>query len=256
VAPQWVRTKVLITVRTYPTPARKGIEVSCTAGVTDDRHWIRLFPVPYRFLSPDKRFRKYQWIELNVTKASDHRPESFHPDIDSIRIMSEPLSTKSNWQARKDMVLPLKSHCLCCLKAERDKTGVPTLGLFKPSAITSFDIEKDRDDWSPEQLARLRQLPMFDAVLSRELEKIPYTFSYRFRCEDPDCPGHKLSCTDWEMGQSYRNWATRYGSDWERYFRQKYETEMILENDTHFYVGTVSSHPDTWIIVGLFYPRL
>ena len=37
-------------------------------------------------------------------------------------------------------------------------------------------------------------------------------------------------------------------------FRQKYETEMIQKNDTHFYVGTVAKHPHTWIIVGLFYP--
>ena len=24
--------------------------------------------------------------------------------------------------------------------------------------------------------------------------------------------------------------------------------------DTHFYVGTVHGHPNSWIIVGLFYP--
>ena len=39
-----------------------------------------------------------------------------------------------------------------------------------------------------------------------------------------------------------------------RKFRQTYETEMIHKNDTHFYVGTVASHPNRWIIIGLFYP--
>jgi hypothetical protein len=29
---------------------------------------------------------------------------------------------------------------------------------------------------------------------------------------------------------------------------------MIEKNDTHFYVGTMHRHPDTWLIVGLFYP--
>jgi len=29
---------------------------------------------------------------------------------------------------------------------------------------------------------------------------------------------------------------------------------MINKYDTHFYVGTVHQHPDSWIIVGLFYP--
>jgi hypothetical protein len=69
----WSTKRVLITVRTYPVPAQKGIEVSCTAGVTSDGEWIRLFPIPYRFLTADQRFTKYQWIEVAVT-----RPEATH----------------------------------------------------------------------------------------------------------------------------------------------------------------------------------
>lgn len=68
--PDWIQKRVLITVRTYPVPAQKNIEVSCTAGVTSDGNWIRLFPVPYRFLDYDKRFTKYQWIDVSVTKAA------------------------------------------------------------------------------------------------------------------------------------------------------------------------------------------
>jgi hypothetical protein len=75
--PSWSRKKVLITVRTYPVPAQKNIEVSCTAGITSEGEWIRLFPVPYRFMEYDKRFVKYQWIEVDVLKApQDSRPES------------------------------------------------------------------------------------------------------------------------------------------------------------------------------------
>ncbi|MBI4307411.1 MAG: hypothetical protein HY684_01210 [Chloroflexi bacterium] len=246
---------MLIAVRTYPTPAWKGVEVSCTAGITDESQWIRLFPVPYRFLSPDKRFRKYQWIEVNAKKASDPRPESYELDIDSIQIRSEPIPTTSNWQARKDIVFPLKAHCLCCLKAQRDEKDAPTLGIFKPKTINSFHIEKAEPEWSPEQAARLRQSSFFDTQPVRELEKIPYTFKYKFACDEPSCHSHELMCTDWEVGQSYHNWVRRYGSDWERYFKQRYETEMILINDTHFYVGTMHEHPDSWIIVGLFYPK-
>ena len=39
-------------------------------------------------------------------------------------------------------------------------------------------------------------------------------------------------CTDWEMGQSYRRWKSKYGDGWEAKFRQKYEFEMIQNNDT------------------------
>lgn len=88
----------------------------------------------------------------------------------------------------------------------------------------------------------------------RELEKIPFSFSYEFRCDDPACKRHKMICTDWEMGESYRKWKAEYGDQWEEKFRQRYESEMISKYDTHLYVGTVNRYPGTWIIVGLFYP--
>jgi hypothetical protein len=205
----WTPTKVLITARTYPTPARKGIEVSCTGGITNDSRWIRLFPVPYRFLDQDQRFRKYQWVEVKTTKASDPRPESFNPDLDSIQIVSDPLPTSARWKARKDVIFPLKSRSLCWLQAERKRNQVPTLGVFKPKEITGLVVEPDTKTWTEAELARLRQYPLFGKVPSRELEKIPYNFKYQFVCDEPGCRSHELTCTDWEMAQSYRKWLAR-----------------------------------------------
>jgi hypothetical protein len=54
----WLRKRVLIVVRTYPTPARSTIEASCTAAISDDGQWIRMFPVPARLMEDDKRFAK------------------------------------------------------------------------------------------------------------------------------------------------------------------------------------------------------
>lgn len=110
--------KTLITARIYPVPARKGIEVSCTAGITGDGKWIRLFPIPYRFLEQDKRFRKYQYIEASIARAeSDPRPESHNVDIDSIKPLSQPISTANKWEERKIKIFPLKSRSLCFLQA-------------------------------------------------------------------------------------------------------------------------------------------
>ena len=63
-----------------------------------------------------------------------------------------------------------------------------------------------------------------------------------------------MICTDWEMGESWRQWKEQYGDGWEEKFRLRYEKEMIEKFDTHFYVGTVHKNPKSWIIVGLFYP--
>lgn len=251
------RKRILIVVRTYPAPSKKSAEASCTAGITDDGKWIRLFPIPYRFLEPDKQFAKYQWIEAMVRKASDARPESFNIDVDSIKILSSPLPTDDGWRERKGKVLPLAAHCLCCLKEERDRTGKPTLGLIKPAVIERFIIEKGDDAWTPTQLEMLRQGHLFNSNAPKvELEKVPYDFSYVFRCDHASCTGHNLCCTDWEAGQAWRSWSRTYGDQWESKFRQKFEQEMLKKNDTYFFVGTVRAHPHSWTIVGLFYPPI
>ena len=254
----WEPKRILITVRTYPTPAQKGVEVSCSAGITDQNEWIRLFPIPYRLMDYERRFRKYEWIELKVKKASDYRRESYNPDVDSIAIGEWIPSGKNKWAERKDIVYPLRSHCLCCLKAERKKNKrFPTLGLFKPRSIERLVIEPDTPDWTPDQLVRLQQQTLFEIKPARKLEKIPFRFKYEFHCDHDECKGHSLTCTDWELHQAYREWRPKYGDPlWIEKFRQRWELEMVEKNDTHFYVGTMHGYPGTWIIVGLFYPRL
>jgi len=246
--------KALIVVRTYPTPARKGVEVSCTAGVTDDGKWLRLFPVPYRLLEEDKRFKKYQWIEVEAEKAGDPRPESHKIRPQSIRIVGEILSTERAWRDRKEILEPLGGHCLCCLKRQRDNYGSPTLGFIKPRQVKRLILKRQSGRWTDAQMAALRQGNLFEEAPAEELEKIPFSFLYEFACDHSECKGHKLSCTDWEMGESWRKWKVEYGKNWEAAFREKFEKQMIEEKDLHFFVGTVNAHPAEWIIVGLFYP--
>jgi hypothetical protein len=254
--PQTLETKkILIVVRTYPSPSMRGVEVSCTAGITEQQEWIRLFPVPYRFLDPDQRFAKYQWVSAIVSRGNDHRKESRKLKTDSVQILSEPLSTAHHWQARKDLVFPMRSNSLCELARKRDAERHPTLGFFKPAKITRFVLEADTRAWTRAQLQALGQGQLFGEKPATDLEKVPFKAKYEFVCDEPSCRGHSLMCTDWEMGQAWRSWRDRYGDDgWEQMFRQRFETEMIQEKDTHFFVGTVAEHPHRWIIVGLFYP--
>ena len=244
-------------VRTYPVPEEDGVESSCTAGITEQGEWVRLHPMPYRFLPPQQQFKKYQWIELSVTKSSDFRTESYRPKLNSMKLLGDPLSTDNSWQARRGILFPLRAPSLCELKRQREQNGRPTLGFFRPKKIERLQIiAAVPSNWTEAQLAILRQELLFEKKPSQELEKIPYIFRYEFRCDDSACTKHALMCSDWEMGESYRKWAAQYGDDWEDKFRQRYETEMIHEKDTHFFVGTVKAHPTEWIIIGLFYPPL
>ena len=251
----WEKKKILIVVKTYPAPARKGVEVSCTAGVTEEGRWIRLFPIPYRFLDSDQRFSKCQWVEVEVAKSSDSRPESYEVNVESLKVISDPLPTVDGWVARRGALKPLTSHCLCCLKEARDRDMHPTLGFYKPKEIRRFVIQKEDDpNWSESDLAKLSQTSMFDNAPPRILEKIPYKFRYEVSCDERDCPGHRMICTDWELSEAYRKWKVQYPKTWKDELKHKFEYEMVKRNDTHLFVGTVSNHPASWIIVGLFYP--
>lgn len=250
----WHSRNVLITVRTYPVPAKTGVEVSCTAGVTDDGKWIRLFPIPYRFLNPDQHYAKYNWVQARVQKAPlDRRPESFRVDRDSIKVVSH-VGTDQKWRERRRMVGKLIAPSFCAIEATRNASGAPTLGLFKPREIQALDIEVEQNQrWSASELQKLRQQQLFDESPTEELEKIPYVFRYRFTCDEDGCPGHNLRCTDWEMAETYRQWRWSYGFEWETKFKEKWLEEMS-QLDTHFYVGNVHRFPSIWLIVGLFYP--
>lgn len=260
----WTKKKALVVVRTYPSPATKGVEASCTAAVSDGA-WLRLFPVPWRLLPKQKQFRKYQWIDAELKKAtSDPRPESHNVNLDSL-VLGDFLRPDNHWKARRALLEPLRRASLEEIDRTREKNGAPTLGFFKPKVIKRLIVKADDEgpDWTPDQKAKLRQemgqgkLWNDDAdarAPKEELEKIPLVFLYEFECEDADCHGHTISCTDWEMAQSYRDWRNKYGDNWVEKFRQRYEAEMIRRFETHFFVGTLHARPWQWIIVGLFYP--
>lgn len=253
--PDWIKKRVLIVVRTYPSPAKSTIEASCTAAITEDSQWVRMFPVPARLMEQDKRFAKWQWIDVDLLKARDPRPESFKLNPDSI-VIWETVDTRDGWRTRCELIKPLKRSSMCEIQRERERYGAPTLGVFRPFKLDRLVIKPTEENWTAAQSATLSQDTLFEKAPATTLEKIPFEFRYEFRCGDVNCKGHDMMCTDWEMSQSYRSWRREYGVQWEAKFRQRFEKEMIEKRETHLFVGTVNQHPASWIIVGLFYPPI
>lgn len=56
------KTKVLITVKTYPAISKKYEELVCTAGLLEDGSWVRIYPVQFRKKSYNEQYAKYDWI--------------------------------------------------------------------------------------------------------------------------------------------------------------------------------------------------
>ena len=75
-----LKEKILILVKTYPNLSKKYKETVCVAGITDFGEWRRLYPIPFRKLPFDMRFKKFNWIEAETSKNNKEklkRKESF-----------------------------------------------------------------------------------------------------------------------------------------------------------------------------------
>ncbi len=91
------KQKILILVKTYPQPSKGYEELVCTAGLRENGTWVRLYPIPFRKLHERQQYKKYQWVELNMKKRlTDFRPESYSPQIQSIRLLGQPIDTKDS----------------------------------------------------------------------------------------------------------------------------------------------------------------
>ncbi|EGH17905.1 hypothetical protein Pgy4_33661, partial [Pseudomonas savastanoi pv. glycinea str. race 4] len=50
-----------------------------------DGNLVRLYPVPFRLVTEEQKFAKWQWIEASIEKSpGDHRPESHKIGVDTI----------------------------------------------------------------------------------------------------------------------------------------------------------------------------
>lgn len=249
--------RVLVTVKTYPTPSSTYSELVCTAGIVRDEGFIRLFPVQFRDLPYEKWYRKYDWIELTVQPhgGRDKRPDSFRPLQDSIEIVGH-VEASDDWRERRRLVCPHTSPSLEELKHQRRENDGPSLGVFRPAEILDFDWRPTAADWSPADHAKLTQRSLFGQ--DREpLEKLPYEFRYRFRCDDCRCPGeHRLMVLDWELGALFRNMRSKHDEATTlAKVRDKFLGELCApDRDTHFYVGTTHYPIEQWLILGVFWP--
>jgi hypothetical protein len=250
-------TKVLITVMTYPHPSESHQELVCTAGVTEGGEWVRLYPIDYRYRPKNQQFRKYQWIEIGLADhgaGNDDRRESRRPDLESIRILGEPIASEHNWRARREIIDPLPHRTKLELEALYESQKV-SLGIVRPTEVLDLKIEPVERDWKPQWQDVLNQFNLFSGQ-PKHLEKLPYKFSYLFRCADSGEKMHSAMIEDWELGVLYRKEVERLGDEQAAVasVRKKFYDEICHSSrDTRFFMGTVFPY-NTWVVIGVFWP--
>ena len=249
--------RILVTVKAYPNPSRKYGETVCVAGIDiDAQKWIRLYPIPFRDLDEEKKFKKYAIIEVRATKAiDDRRPESYKVDAGSIRQIDYLDTKKDKWKRRKEIVLPTIDKSFCDIQRQNLSTK-KSLGVFKPKNVDFlYCPAKPKDEKARESC--YAQLSFFDKK-KKAIEAIPYEFRYQFFCDDePSCPGHNLMIIDWEIGQAYRDWRYKYKAEdlLLSKIRQRW-LDLICspKSDIYFFVGNMHRFPATFMVLGAFYP--
>lgn len=260
-------TKVLITVKTYPTLSAKYDELVCTAGFREDGTWIRLYPVPFRKKSYNEQYKKYDWIEVDLVKNdSDFRSESYRPrTIDSEINVVGHIDTKGNWEERKKICLGKIYYNLTELIAEaKDKNICTSLAVFKPAEVLDFYAEPVEREWDKDKLAKLNQLNLFETTQEGKFEvvqKLPYKF--KFRILDNQGKESNMMIEDWETGQLYWNCLARHEGDEQKAIadvRKKYFDDFAKTKDLHFFLGTTQAHHhvslNPFMIIGTFQPKI
>ena len=240
------RAQVLITVKAAPEPSKSYIDTVCVAGIRLDGPeptWIRLYPVPFRHLSGDNKFAKYQVIDVDVnpSKSSDNRLESRRPVWESMKAIGDPVGQNARSAILERMVT--KSMC----QIESDVTANPksqSLGLVRVTDLDPLMFER-HPGWNDEQKRvmedQLSQPDLFGEIDRSPVIEAPKLIArYRYRCESANCAGHRGRILDWELA------ALQYRE------RNRSETEMKASIERKFYQEKFKPGVRTHLFVGNF----
>ena len=253
------RITVVPTVKAYPALLSSLDEAVCVAGFRTELMkpptWIRLFPVHFRELEEDQKFQKWQEISINVDRSTkDGRPESFKPQGNTIEV-----GRKVSVKERLELVQAMPHKSMCEIIAEQALNGT-SLGVVRPRRVIEVVVAtRDQDEVNSQQRRvnhAANQQRLFGPQLT-PLEVIPHRFLYRYLCESPDCGEHRQGIIDWEISAAYRKWRHQYPDDFVERIRHKWHQELCAATrDPRFFVGNMHQHPQSFLVLGVFWPKI
>jgi len=239
---------LMLMVKTYPQPSKKYQNLVCSAGITEDGRWMRLYPVKFELFLGDDSIHKYDILKLMVEKnRSDHRKESFKV----IKILERfPQEEEPDWAERERWLNKVGLDSSLEDLDIRYHKDFTSLGIIKPKEIRDLISEKPVSE-EDLQISKEIQMTLFNERI-RSVDEIMNKFQYIFSC-DRECT-HEIMCEDWELLEAYRKYWEIYGDPstvWEKLHNRFFS--WLSKRDLYFIMGTHSRFP-TWMIIGLHYP--
>lgn len=239
-----MKEKMLVLAKAYPEYSKNHGWVMCTAGITEEGEWRRVYPIEMDIYLKDK-FSKRNWIEYEIKEKEgwDSRKESKRVITNTIKVIGN-----EDIESTKE-ILNKKITTLEDLKKDygEDRTS---LGVIKPK-IESFRL-KDRewDERKKETITSQTTLtPTFKADL---LDKRP---EYVFKCGNKGCNTHKIICEDMEAMILYKKMKNKFSNPDIVFDKVKNKLfDFMKTRDLYFIMGSHFKFP-TFIIISLFYPK-
>ncbi len=258
------RKQIRILVKAYPERSKTHGSSICTAGLVNDKEWIRIYPVDLNYYLEHKDvFKKWNVIEADVEpkKEKIERKESHKVSEKSIGLVDKSLSkanlTDRDWDARNRIVLSKLRRSVRELDEEKDLIHT-SIGLIKPAKY-KFHLKDEIENIKIEKEDTVQTRLFGPPIMAPD--KIEKKFAYKFYCEDLECScnvkgnGHDMICEDYELLESFRIWQKKYNDlkVLEAKLIDRYDTYMKQQRELYFILGTTHLY-GTWVIIGLYYP--
>ncbi len=255
------QAEVLVTVKASPNPSTTYGDTVCVAGIRIQEtgpEWVRLYPVPFRHLESNEKFRKYDLLSLELAPTpGDPRAESYRPNLGGITAIQH-LDT---WRARHPYVAPLTDQWTMCgiLHRYRAREDFPSLAIIRPYQVKGLRFE-DHGGWSETQLSAMRAQAAQGDLLAQASSRSPVILAapmfrgvLRYTCQDKSCPGHDGSILDWEFTALERRLHGLPVEQIKAELKQRFLTEICApKREVLFFVGNQKKRQHAFSILGFY----
>lgn len=237
----WTTKRILILGTTYPSYSKKYVENACTGGLEEHTgKMVRIHPVPVRYLEPEHRFKKFQWIKLRTAPhPSDPRPESLR--IDPTSIEPGEVIPASRGEERRELIeaSPHMFRSVEALKARWEADGT-SLGTIRPKRIDAVRLvrrsEAERAEWNAKEKELFSQQTFEFERPPKPLDFPEVKFEVSWTCDDSGCSGHTMGLMQWGLHELYRKYRGKSDGDDKVLAAMRDELDLV-KRDVFFFLG-------------------
>jgi hypothetical protein len=198
--------ELMVNCKTYPSVSAKYIETVCTGGVQPSGEFVRLYPIPYRFLNSSERYRRWEVIRVKAYRDDrDTRPESWRLEQGSRIESIDFISTECRrWEWMKKSV----HESAAAMEAKGLTNGCVEIEPIE------FYWEEDEKEWTPAQLSVFQQGMLFESAdeMKSLADRVPWQFRLKYREKNTGLEGDK-KVLQWSLYQGFRRERKNASSD-------------------------------------------